>query len=35
MRPIFKESFGEKEICGSCKQCTEPTEKQLQPQNCF
>ena len=35
MGPIFKESFGEKEVCGSCEQCTGSIEKQLQPQKCF
>ena len=25
--PIFNESFGEKEVYGSCKQCPRPTGK--------
>ena len=29
VRPIFNESFAEKKICGSCEQCTEPTENAL------
>ena len=30
--PIFNESFIEKEVCGSCDQCTRPIGKAPQPQ---